>query len=329
MGKLEGKIAVVAGGNSGLGLAAAERFVAEGAYVFINGRRPAELDAAVKQIGRNVTAVQGDVGKLEDLDRLYTVVKEQEGHLDILFANAGAGAFVPLEQITEEHFEHMFNTDVKGTLFTVQKALPLMAGGGSIVINGSMVSIKGIAGLSTLAASKAALRSFARTWPVELKGRNIRVNVISPGTVIERGAGRRQGSIRSSNIQATDLAIRGNVKPEIGPKVSPALRMNVNHKIEAIIFKPTDGVHAFVTRSVVCISFENSCTSLLCHRSVTCKQCVPCTAISCLVSFHRGFDCWVGNDFSRLPTSRGDWASEEPDGACGMIGGACRASAAQ
>jgi NAD(P)-dependent dehydrogenase (short-subunit alcohol dehydrogenase family) len=187
MGKLEGKVAVITGGNSGLGLAAAERFVAEGAYVFITGRRQAELDAAVKLIGRNVTAVQGDVGKLEDLDQLYTVVKEQKGHLDIVFANAGSGAFVPLEQITEEHFDHMFNTDVKGTLFTVQKALPLMAAGGSIVINGSMVSVKGIAGLSTLAASKAALRSFARTWPVELKGRNIRVNVISPGTVITPG----------------------------------------------------------------------------------------------------------------------------------------------
>jgi NAD(P)-dependent dehydrogenase (short-subunit alcohol dehydrogenase family) len=187
MGKLEGKIAVITGGNSGLGLAAAERFVAEGAYVFIIGRRQTELDAAVKLIGRNVTAVQGDVGKLEDLDRLYTVVREKKGHLDIEFANAGAGAFVPLEQITEEHFDHMFNTDVKGTLFTVQKALPLMAGGGSIVINGSMVSVKGIAGLSTLAASKAALRSFARTWPIEFKGRNIRVNVISPGTVITPG----------------------------------------------------------------------------------------------------------------------------------------------
>jgi NAD(P)-dependent dehydrogenase (short-subunit alcohol dehydrogenase family) len=187
MGKLEGKIAVITGGNSGLGLAAAERFVAEGAYVFIIGRRQADLDAAVKLIGRNVTAVQGDVGKLEDLDRLYAVVKEQKAHVDIVFANAGAGAFVPLEQITEEHFDHMFNTDVKGTLFTVQKALPLMPAGGSIVIKGSMVSVKGIAGLSTLAASKAALRSFARTWPVELKGRNIRVNVISPGTVITPG----------------------------------------------------------------------------------------------------------------------------------------------
>lgn len=187
MGKLEGKIAVVTGGNSGLGLAAAERFVAEGAYVFITGRSRAKLDAAVKLIGRNVTAVQGDVGKLEDLDRLYAVVREQKGRVDIVFANAGAGAFVPLEQITEEHFDHMFDTDVKGTLFTVQKALPLMMRGGSIVINGSMISAKGIAGLSTLAASKAALRSFARTWPVELKGRNIRVNVISPGTVITPG----------------------------------------------------------------------------------------------------------------------------------------------
>jgi NAD(P)-dependent dehydrogenase (short-subunit alcohol dehydrogenase family) len=187
MRKLEGKVAVITGGSSGLGLATAERFVAEGAYVFITGRRQTALDAAFSVIGRNVTAVQGDVANLGDLDRLFAIVKEQKGHVDIVFANAGAGAFVPLEQITEEHFDHLFNTDVKGTLFTVQKALPLMPGGGSIVINGSMVSVKGIAGLSTLAASKAALRSFARTWPVELKGRNIRVNVISPGTVITPG----------------------------------------------------------------------------------------------------------------------------------------------
>ncbi|MBN4005228.1 glucose 1-dehydrogenase [Nostoc sp. LPT] len=182
--KLTGKIALITGGNSGIGLATAKRFVAEGAYVFITGRRQDGLDAAVKEIGENVTAVQGDVSNLADLDRLYATIKEQKGRLDILFANAGGGEFVPLEQITEAHFDKYFGINVKGTLFTVQKALPLMPAGGSIVINGSMVSIKGIPAFSVYAATKAALRSFARTWSVDLKDRQLRVNVVSPGTVI-------------------------------------------------------------------------------------------------------------------------------------------------
>jgi NAD(P)-dependent dehydrogenase (short-subunit alcohol dehydrogenase family) len=182
-GKLEGKVAVITGGNSGMGLATAKRFVAEGAYVFITGRRQAELDAAVKEIGKNVTAVQGDVVKLADLDRLYATVKEQKGRIDILFANAGRGDFAPLGTITEEHFDQIFNLNVKGLLFTVQKALPLFKDGGSIILNASIAGIKGIEAFSVYSASKAAVRSFARSWTNDLKSRKIRVNVISPGPI--------------------------------------------------------------------------------------------------------------------------------------------------
>src|SRR5271154_7072199 len=182
-GKLEGKVAVVTGGNSGIGLATAQRFVAEGAYVFITGRRQAELDAAVKLIGKNVTAVQGDVSNLADLDRLYAKVKEQKGHLDIVFANAGGGAFAPLGAITEEQFDKTFNSNVKGLLFTVQKALPLLRDGSSIILNASIVSIKGMPAFSVYSATKAAERYFARSWTSDLKERKIRVNVISPGPI--------------------------------------------------------------------------------------------------------------------------------------------------
>lgn len=185
--KLTGKIAVVTGGSSGIGLATAERFVAEGAYVFITGRRQKELDAAVKQLGENAAGVQSDISNMADLDRLFSTVREQKGRLDILFANAGLGELAPLGQITEAHFDKTFGVNVKGTLFTVQKALPLMPDGASIVLNGSMVSIKGTPAFSVYAATKAALRSFARTWSVDLKGRGIRVNVISPGVIITPG----------------------------------------------------------------------------------------------------------------------------------------------
>ena len=185
--RLQGKIALVTGGTSGLGLATAQHFIAEGAQVFITGRRQDALDAAIEGIGGNVAGVQGDVANLADLDRLYDVIREKAGHLDILFANAGGGEFVPLDQVTEAHFDKYFGINVKGTLFTVQKALPLMPPGGAIVINGSMVSIKGIPAFGVYAATKAALRSFARTWAVDLKDRKLRVNVISPGTVITPG----------------------------------------------------------------------------------------------------------------------------------------------
>ena len=183
MNKHEGKIAVVTGGNSGIGLATAKRLADEGAYVFITGRRQAELDAAVKQIGKNVTAVQGDVANLADLDRLYETVKQQKGRIDILFANAGGGEFAPLGSITEEHFDKTFNSDVKGLLFTVQKALPLMKDGASIILNASIVSMKGMPAFSVYSATKAAVRSFARSWTADLKDRHIRVNAVSPGPI--------------------------------------------------------------------------------------------------------------------------------------------------
>jgi len=179
--KLEGKVAVITGGNSGIGLATARRFVAEGAHVFITGRRQAELNEAVKQIGRNVTGVQGDVSHLADLDRLFAAVKEQQGRLDVLFANAGVVALTPLGEVTEEQFDRVFNINVKGPLFTVQKALPLFADGGSIILNASIVASKGMESISVYSATKAAVRSFARCWTTDLRNRRIRVNVISPG----------------------------------------------------------------------------------------------------------------------------------------------------
>src|SRR5688572_20889057 len=181
--KLEGKVAVVTGGSTGIGLATAKRFVDEGAFVFITGRRKEELDAAVKSIGRNVVAVQGDVSKLADLDRLYATVKQQKGRVDVVFANAGGGEFLPLGQITEAHFDKWFGINVKGLLFTVQKALPLMPDGSSIVLNASIVSILGRPAMSVYSATKAAVRSFARTWTSDLKPRRIRVNALSPGPV--------------------------------------------------------------------------------------------------------------------------------------------------
>jgi len=184
MGKLEGKVAVITAATSGMALATAKLFVEEGAYVFITGRRKEKLDEAAKLIGKNVTGVQGDAANLADLDRLYETVKREKGKIDILFASAGQGEFATLEQVTEEHFDKTFDLNVRGTLFTVQKALPLIPAGGAIVLNGSMVSIKGFPGFGVYAATKAALRSFARTWSVDLKGRNIRVNVVSPGTVV-------------------------------------------------------------------------------------------------------------------------------------------------
>ena len=183
MGKLEGKIALVTGGNSGIGLATAKQFVNEGAYVFITGRRQQELDAAVKEIGKNVTAVKGDVANLDDLDRLFAQIKRDKGKLDVVFANAGVAAYAPLGRITEEHFDTHFNINVKGVLFTVQKALPLLSDGGSIILNASIVASKGFPANSVYSATKAALRSFARTWTMDLKDRRIRVNAVSPGPI--------------------------------------------------------------------------------------------------------------------------------------------------
>jgi NAD(P)-dependent dehydrogenase (short-subunit alcohol dehydrogenase family) len=183
MKRLEGKIAVITGGNSGIGLATAQRFVDEGAYVFIVGRRQSEVDAAVNKIGKNVTGVQGDVSNLKDLDRLYDTVKQQKGRIDILFANAGIMEFAPIGTITESHFDRLFSVNAKGLLFTVQKAIPLFQNGGSIILTASGGASKGFEGLSVYSATKAAIRSFARTWTVDLKHRKIRVNAISPGPI--------------------------------------------------------------------------------------------------------------------------------------------------
>jgi NAD(P)-dependent dehydrogenase (short-subunit alcohol dehydrogenase family) len=182
-GKLQGKIALITGGSTGIGLATAQRFVKEGAYVYITGRRQPELDEAVKTIGENVTAVRADASSLADLDRLFSQIQEEKGRVDVVFANAGGGSFAPLGAITEEQYDQTFNTNVKGLLFTVQKALPLMPEGGAIVLNASIVSIKGMAAFSVYSATKAAVRSFARSWTVDLKGRGIRVNVVSPGPI--------------------------------------------------------------------------------------------------------------------------------------------------
>ena len=187
MDRLKGKVIVVTGANSGIGLAAAKLFAAEGAFVFMTGRRQAELDAAVTAVGSNAFGVQSDIAKLDDLDRLFAVVKEAKGRIDVLFANAGGGEFLPLADITEEHYESTFATNVKGTLFTVRKALPLMRDGGSIILTGSTASIKGTPAFSIYAASKAAIRSFVRNWILDLKGTGIRVNVLAPGSTSTPG----------------------------------------------------------------------------------------------------------------------------------------------
>src|SRR5947209_4505984 len=209
MGKLDGKLALVTGGNSGIGLATAKLFVNEGAYVFITGRRDPELAAAVKEIGRNVSGIQGDVSNLGDLDRLFARIKREKGRLDILFANAGVATYAPLGTITEEHYHSIFDVNVKGLLFTVQKALPLMPDGASIILNASIVASKGLAANSVYSATKAAVRSFARTWTTDLKARRIRVNAVSPGPidtpglkglVASAGEGEQRLTLMSSSI---------------------------------------------------------------------------------------------------------------------------------
>jgi NAD(P)-dependent dehydrogenase (short-subunit alcohol dehydrogenase family) len=183
MKKLEGKVALITGGNSGIGFATAKRFVAEGAYVFITGRRQAELDAATNAIGENIRGIQSDVSNLVDLDRLFATIQQEQGCLDVVFANAGVGEIAPLGSITEAHFDRTFNINVKGLLFTVQKALPLLLEGASIILNASINSMKGVPAFSVYGATKAAVRSFARNWALDLKDRQIRVNAISPGVV--------------------------------------------------------------------------------------------------------------------------------------------------
>ena len=195
--RLEGKIALITGGTTGIGLATAKRFVNEGAYVFITGRREAELASAAREIGKNVTAVKGDVSNLDDLDRLFANIKQQKGTLDVVFANAGAAKFGALGTITEEFFDSIFDTNVKGLLFSVQKALPLMPNGGAIVLNASIAGYKGRPSNGVYSATKAAVRSFARTWTNDLKDRHIRVNAVSPGATDTPGF---HGLLSSANV---------------------------------------------------------------------------------------------------------------------------------
>jgi NAD(P)-dependent dehydrogenase (short-subunit alcohol dehydrogenase family) len=210
--RLDGKIAVITGGNSGIGLATAQRFVQEGAYVFITGRRQSELDKAVKQIGKNATGVQSDVSNLADLDRLYETVKQQKGRIDVLFANAGIGEVAPLGSITESHVDKIFSVNVKGLLFTVQKALPLFQDGGSIILTASVGGSKGFEGFSVYDATKAAIRSFARTWTVDLKQRKIRVNAISPGPIDTPMLGQQSEQVKTSLVSIVPLGRMG--RPE-------------------------------------------------------------------------------------------------------------------
>ncbi|MCF3649276.1 SDR family NAD(P)-dependent oxidoreductase [Synoicihabitans lomoniglobus] len=223
--KLADKVALITGGSSGLGLATARRFIAEGAQVFITGRRQAELDAAVRELGPQATALQGDIAKSADLDRIFAEITAQAGRIDVLFANAGGGAFVPLEHVTEAHFDKYFGINVRGTLFTVQKALPLMPAGSSIVLTGSMVSVKGLPAFGVYAATKAALRSFARTWAVDLKPRQIRVNVIAPGTIVTPGY--------KSELGLNDEQIAG-MKDQVAA-TAPSGRVGTPDEIAAVV----------------------------------------------------------------------------------------------
>jgi NAD(P)-dependent dehydrogenase (short-subunit alcohol dehydrogenase family) len=242
MGKLAGKIALVTGANSGIGLATAKRFVAEGAHVYITGRRESELAAAAKDIGKNVTAVQGDVAKLGDLDRLFAQIKQEKGRLDIVFANAGIAKYAPLGQITEELYDSIFNINVKGVLFTVQKALPLLPDGASIILNASIVGSKGLAANSVYSATKAAVRSFARTLTTDLKGRHIRVNAISPGMTSTPGLHELLASSDTGKQRGDSLAT-----------AVPAGRMGTPDEIaKAVVFLASDdssyitGIELFV-----------------------------------------------------------------------------------
>jgi NAD(P)-dependent dehydrogenase (short-subunit alcohol dehydrogenase family) len=209
MRKLQGKVAVITGGTEGIGLATAQLFVKEGAYVFITGRRQKELDEAVMAIGSNATGVPGDVAKLADLDRLYQTVSKVKGRIDIIFANAGVGEFVPLPNVTEEHFDKLFNINVKGALFTVQKGLPLLNDGGSIILTGSVASVKGTPAFGVYAASKAAIRSFVRTWTTDLKDRHIRSNVVSPGPISTPLTNRQSADVISRIVATVPMGRMG------------------------------------------------------------------------------------------------------------------------
>ncbi len=208
--RLAGKTALITGGNSGIGLATAKQFVNEGAYIYISGRRDTELAAAVKEIGKNVTGIQGDVSNLGDLDRLFAQIKREKGKLDIVFANAGVAKLAAFGTITEEIYDWTFDINVKGLLFTVQKALPLLPDGASIILNASVVASKGLPMNSVYSATKAAIRSFARTWATDLKDRRIRVNAVSPGSIDTPGL---NGLLASSGTGEQSKKMLSNVTP--------------------------------------------------------------------------------------------------------------------
>src|SRR5712691_6039368 len=230
MEKLEGKVALITGGNSGIGLATAKLFVNEGAYVFITGRRDPELAAAVKEIGRNVTGVQGDVSNLGDLDRLFAQIKREKGKLDIVFANAGVATYAPFGTITEEHYDSIFNINVKGLLFTVQKALPLLPDGASVILSASIVASKGLAANSVYSATKAAVRSFARSWTTDIQERRIRVNAVSPGPIETTGL---HNLVASTGAGEQHLKMFSNSVP-LG-------RLGTPHEIaKAVVFLASD-----------------------------------------------------------------------------------------
>jgi NAD(P)-dependent dehydrogenase (short-subunit alcohol dehydrogenase family) len=226
MGKLEGKIAVVTGGTSGIGLSAAKDFIAEGAYVFITGRRKPELEKAEALLGSGVRGVQGDVSKLADLDRLYEIVKAEKGHIDILFANAGGGTLAALGEITEEHFDKTWDINVKGLLFTVQKALPLLVDKASIILNASTTGSMGTPGFGVYSSTKAAVRSFARAWTLDLKDRGIRVNTLSPGATWTTGL---------SELGNTD-ELRAQIKESLAAKIPMGRLGDPDETAKAITF---------------------------------------------------------------------------------------------
>ena len=237
MGKLEGKTAVVTGGATGIGLAAVRRFIEEGAFVFIYGRRQEALDAAIAALGMNARAVKGSVSDEADLDRLYAAVKAERGNLDIVFANAGAGSMAKLGEITVEHIDETFDTNVKGTIFTIQKALPLMREGGSIILTGSSAGTTGAPGMTAYSASKAAVRNLARTWAQDLKGTGIRVNVLSPGAT------------------ATDLAkdALGDEGQKAFAAMTPLQRMADPSEIGAVAAFLASSDSSFMTASEVAV----------------------------------------------------------------------------
>ena len=215
MGKLTGKIALVTGGSEGIGLATAQEFINEGAFVYITGRRQGHLDEALKTLGASAAAVQADAAKLDDLDRLYAKIKQEKGKLDVLFVNAGIYSGAKLGEITEEQYDSIFGVNVKGLLFTVQKALPLMSKGGSIILNGSVVALKGFPNLSVYSATKAAVRSFARTWTTDLKELGIRVNVVSPGPINTPGAQTMTGGSQEAMDNFASIVPLGRIGQSI------------------------------------------------------------------------------------------------------------------